>query len=80
MIRTRKIPFIQSRAATPVLLLTGAIMAIGIFLPFSPLASTLQMQSLPWTYFPLLIATLLSYCALTQFLKTRYIKRFGTWL
>ncbi|MFI9627351.1 magnesium-translocating P-type ATPase [Streptomyces sp. NPDC052042] len=80
MIRTRKIPFIQSRAATPVLLLTGAIMAIGIYLPFSPLAATLRLQSLPWTYFPLLIVTLLGYCALTQFLKTRYIKRFGTWL
>ncbi|MEU9317308.1 magnesium-translocating P-type ATPase [Streptomyces sp. NPDC048295] len=80
MIRTRRIPFIQSRAATPVLLLTGTIMAIGIYLPFSPLAGTLQMQSLPWTYFPLLIATLLGYCALTQFLKTSYIKRFGTWL
>jgi Mg2+-importing ATPase len=36
MIRTRHIPFIQSRAATPVILLTAAIMAFGIYLPFSP--------------------------------------------
>ncbi|GCD95861.1 magnesium-translocating P-type ATPase [Embleya hyalina] len=80
MIRTRKVPFVQSRAATPVLVLTGVIMAIGIYLPFSPLADTLRMQSLPWTYFPILAATLLTYCALTQFVKTRYIRRYGTWL
>ncbi|MGI5491262.1 magnesium-translocating P-type ATPase [Microtetraspora malaysiensis] len=80
MIRTRKIPFVQSRAATPVLLLTGLIMAIGIYLPFSPLAATLQMQPLPLAYFPILVATLLAYCTLTQFIKTRYIRRFGTWL
>ncbi|MEV7008432.1 magnesium-translocating P-type ATPase [Streptosporangium sp. NPDC051022] len=80
MIRTRKIPFIQSRAATPVLLLTGLIMAIGVYLPFSPLAGTLQMQPLPPAYFPVLIVTLLTYCVLTQFIKTRYIRRFGAWL
>ncbi|MGC0417090.1 magnesium-translocating P-type ATPase [Embleya sp. AB8] len=80
MIRTRKVPFLQSRASAPVLVLTGVIMAIGIYLPFSPLADTLQMQSLPWTYFPILVATLLGYCALTQYVKTRYIKRYGTWL
>src|SRR5258708_36672557 len=36
MIRTRKIPFIQSWATAPVLALTTAIMAIGIFIAFSP--------------------------------------------
>src|SRR6202030_2578255 len=35
MIRTEKIPFIQSRAAMPVLLLTTLIMAVGVYLPYS---------------------------------------------
>ncbi|WP_411139600.1 magnesium-translocating P-type ATPase [Streptomyces sp. x-80] len=80
MIRTQKIPFIQSRASLPVLLLTGAIMAFGIFLPFSPLAPALSMEPLPMSYFPWLIGTLLAYCALTQVVKTWYIRRYHSWL
>ncbi|EPK1708205.1 magnesium-translocating P-type ATPase, partial [Acinetobacter baumannii] len=51
MIRTAQIPFIQSRAATPLLIMTAVIMCIGIFLPMSPLASYLKLQALPLSYF-----------------------------
>ncbi|MGL4285853.1 MAG: magnesium-translocating P-type ATPase [Phreatobacter sp.] len=80
MIRTRKIPFIQSTAAWPVLLLTGAIMAFGIYVPFSPLGAAVGLQPLPWDYFPWLAGTLVGYCVLTQLVKTLYIRRFKTWL
>ncbi|MFF7686770.1 magnesium-translocating P-type ATPase [Streptomyces syringium] len=80
MIRTRKIPFIQSRASAPVLVMTALVVALGIFLPFSPLASALSMEPLPMGYFPWLIGILLTYCALTQVVKTWYIRRFSTWL
>ncbi len=80
MIRTQKIPFIQSAASLPVLLLTGLIMGLGILVPFSPLGTAIGLQPLPWSYFPWLVATLLSYCALTQVVKTWYIRRFGMWL
>ncbi|HEV2480963.1 MAG TPA: magnesium-translocating P-type ATPase, partial [Puia sp.] len=80
MIRTKKIPFIQSWATAPVLALTTAIMAIGIFLPFSGFASALQMVPLPMSYFPWLIAILLSYCILTQLIKTWFIRKFNQWL
>ncbi|WP_327354229.1 magnesium-translocating P-type ATPase [Streptomyces sp. NBC_01304] len=80
MIRTRKIPFIQSRASWPVMVMTVLAMATGIFLPFSPLASALGFVPLPMSYFPWLIGTLLAYCALTQLVKTWYIKKFHTWL
>ncbi|MCD8313595.1 MAG: magnesium-translocating P-type ATPase [Bacteroidales bacterium] len=80
MIRTRKIPFIQSRASWAVMIMTFSIMAIGIFIPFSPLGAHVGMVHLPWTYFPWLIAILLSYCMLTQFLKGAYIKAFRRWL
>jgi len=80
MIRTRKIPFIQSWAATPVLALTFLIMLIGVILPFSPFASALKMEALPLAYFPWLIAILTGYCLLTQYVKNWFIAKFNTWL
>ncbi|MET9855057.1 magnesium-translocating P-type ATPase [Streptomyces sp. NPDC006450] len=80
MIRTRRIPFIQSRASWPVMVMTVLAVLTGLFLPFSPLASSLGFVPLPTSYFPWLIGVLLAYCTLTQLLKTVYIRRFGTWL
>jgi Mg2+-importing ATPase len=80
MIRTQHIPFIQSRAATPVILLTISIMAIGIYLPFSPLGEHVGMVPLPASYFPWLVGILLSYCLLTQLVKGWYIRHYHAWL
>src|SRR5262252_6731125 len=80
MIRTQHIPFIQSRAATPVILLTASIMAIGIYLPFSPLGEHVGMVPLPAAYFPWLVGILLGYCLLTQLVKGWYIQRYKAWL
>lgn len=79
MLRTQKIPFIQSTAALPVLLTTGVIMAIGIYIPFSPLGTLVGLQPLPWQYFPWLAGTLISYCVVAQLMKQFYIRRFGKW-
>lgn len=80
MIRTKKVPFIQSWATAPVVALTSAIMAIGIFIPFSPFASALKMQPLPLSYFPWLLGILFCYCLLTQFIKNWFIKKYHQWL
>jgi Mg2+-importing ATPase len=80
MIRTRKIPFIQSWATAPVVALTSLIMLIGMAVPFTPFAASLKMEPLPLSFFPWLIAILLSYCMLTQLIKNWYIKRFNQWL
>lgn len=80
MIRTKKIPFIQSWATAPVLALTSAIMLAGIALPFTPLATALKLQPLPWQYFPWLVVILVGYCLLTQVVKNWYIKKYTTWL
>jgi Mg2+-importing ATPase len=80
MIRTERIPFIQSRAAVPVLLLTSLIMAIGLYLPYSTLGSAVSLVRLPAAFFPWLVVTLLTYGALTQLVKTWYIRRFHAWL
>ena len=80
MIRTRRVPFVQSSASWPVMLMTFAIMLVGICIPFTPFGSSIGLVPLPWTYFPWLIAILLSYCVLTQRLKTQYIRMFKRWL
>ncbi|MCD8184101.1 MAG: magnesium-translocating P-type ATPase [Bacteroides sp.] len=80
MIRTRKIPFIQSRASWQVTGLTALIMAVGIAIPFSPFGSSIGLEPLPLNYFPWLIGILLSYCILTQLVKNWYIRRFVKWL
>jgi Mg2+-importing ATPase len=80
MIRTEKIPFIQSRASAPVVLLTSIIMGLGIYLPFSGFGASIGLVPLPMSYFPWLVAILLSYCVLTQLVKRWYIRRFNEWL
>lgn len=77
MIRTRKIPFIQSRAAWPVLGMTLVVMAVGIFFAMGPFAYYFKMQALPVGYFGFLLAILAAYLVLTQVMKTFYSRRFG---
>src|ERR1700754_3066497 len=80
MIRTRRIPFLRSMASAPVLALTGAIMIIGMFIPYTGIGARIGMQPLPGIYFAWLALTLVSYCVLTQVMKTIYIRRYGRWL
>ena len=58
MIRTPKLPFIQSRASASLTVMTTLIMAFGIFLPMGPLASYFKLQALPLPYFAWLGAIL----------------------
>ncbi len=77
MIRTRRVPFIQSCASWPLMIMTVIVMIVGIALPFSPLASYLQLQALPLSYFPWLVAILAGYMTLTQLVKGFYSRRYG---
>jgi len=80
MIRTVKIPFIQSRAALPLMLSTFGVILVGAIIPFSPIGHSLGMQSLPKAYFLWLLLILISYMLFTQLIKGWYIKRFKSWL
>jgi Mg2+-importing ATPase len=75
IIRTYRIPFLQSRASTPLLMMTALVMAIGIYLPYSPFASSLKFTPLPTLYWPLLTLTLLGYMLLTQFVKQWLLRK-----
>jgi Mg2+-importing ATPase len=75
VIRTQRIPFIQSRASWPLTVTTAVIMMIGMWLPFSPLADTLELTPLPGLYWPLLVLTLFCYVLLTQVVKMWLLKK-----
>ncbi len=75
VIRTKKIPFLQSRPSWPLIATTVTIMAVGLWLPVSPFAAALGFVALPGAYWPLLALTLLCYVALTQMVKMLLVRR-----
>ena len=75
VIRTNKIPFLQSRASWPLTATTLSIMAFGMWLPYSPLASALGLVHLPGLYWPILLLTLLAYTGLTQVIKVMLLRK-----
>ncbi|MGL5055208.1 MAG: magnesium-translocating P-type ATPase [Fusobacteriaceae bacterium] len=80
MIRTEKIPFIQSRASGSVIALTSLIILLGIITPYTIFGHMIGFVPLPLMYFPWLALILLGYFALTLSVKHIYIKKFKTWL
>ncbi|MDD5542467.1 MAG: magnesium-translocating P-type ATPase [Acidobacteriia bacterium] len=77
VIRTNKIPFIESRASRPLILTSILIVGVGAWLTISPLAKTLGFVPLPPLYWLFLAIMLLGYAMLTQVVKTWFIRRFG---
>jgi Mg2+-importing ATPase len=75
VIRTNRIPFLQSRASAPLVATTVGIILLGMWLPFSPFGPALSFSRLPGRYWPFLAATLLAYVALTQAVKTWLLRR-----
>ncbi|MBV9122633.1 MAG: magnesium-translocating P-type ATPase, partial [Planctomycetes bacterium] len=75
IIRTNRIPFLQSWASWPLIVTTVLIMLIGTWLPFSPIGPMLKFTPLPGLYWPLVFLTLLGYVLLTQALKSWLFRR-----
>jgi len=77
MIRTPKIPFIQSRAAWPLTTLTCAGIALLTYIPFTSFGRRLDLVPLPGEYFIWLVATILLYMLLATCMKRAYVKHYG---
>ncbi len=75
IIRTNRIPFLQSRASWPLIVTTATVMMIGMWLPFSPVGPALGFEPLPPLYWPLIVLTLLCYALLTQLVKGWLLRR-----
>ncbi len=77
IIRTGRIPFVQSRASLPLVLTSIIICTVGLWLPYSPFAHALGFSPLPAQFWPYLVAILLSYLTLAHLMKTWFIRRYG---
>ncbi|MGI6011519.1 MAG: magnesium-translocating P-type ATPase [Ruminococcus sp.] len=77
MIRTAKIPFIQSRASASVTLLSFMGIGIVTLLPFTPLGTALELTALPSAFFLCLAVIVLGYMVLITAVKKVYIRRYG---
>ncbi|TAN38859.1 MAG: magnesium-translocating P-type ATPase [Verrucomicrobia bacterium] len=77
IIRTRKIPFFQSRPSGGMLLTTLVVMAVGAWLPYSPFAHFFGFVRLPAIYWAWLAGFLLAYAVLTHFVKVWFHNRYG---
>ncbi|MCD8181588.1 MAG: magnesium-translocating P-type ATPase [Firmicutes bacterium] len=77
MIRTPKLPFIQSRASAPVTILTMTGIAVVTAIPFTPVGTLLGFAALPVSYFAYLIPCIMLYMLLATVLKKAYVRRYG---
>jgi len=77
LIRTPRLPLVESRAATPLVLLSLAVVGIGIFLPMGPLAGHLKFVALPPAYFAWLFGILSGYALAASLMKRFYLRRYG---
>ncbi|HVC99393.1 MAG TPA: magnesium-translocating P-type ATPase, partial [Pirellulales bacterium] len=75
IIRTNRIPFLQSWASWPLIVTTAVNMFVGAWLPYSPVGPALGFTPLPALYWPVLAATLVAYVLLTQGAKTWLFRR-----
>ena len=77
IIRTRKIPFIQSVASPLMLFTTLIVMAAGAYLPYSGLAGYLDLVPLPSSYWLWIAGFMLAYSVMTHVVKVWFHKKFG---
>jgi P-type Mg2+ transporter len=77
IIRTARVPFLESRASTPLIMTTIIIVAIGCVIPYTPVGDALGFEPLPLLYWPLVAAMMLSYALLTHLAKTWFVRRWG---
>lgn len=75
VIRTSRIPFLESRASAALTATTVVVIGVGIWLAGSPLGRRFGFVSLPWAFWPVLLATLLAYATVTHFVKTWLARR-----
>jgi Mg2+-importing ATPase len=77
IIRTARIPFVQSHASTPLIVTTIVVCLIGAVIPYTVVGDTLGFQPLPLLYWPAVLAMLLGYAVLTHLVKMWFVRRWG---
>lgn len=80
IIRTAKIPFIQSNANKMVYFSSILLILVGIIVPFTPLGTLIGLVAIPVQYILLIFAVTFLYCILAMFAKKVYIRKYGEWI
>ena len=76
VIRTSRVPFVESRPSRTLVAMTLGVCAFGVWLPYSPIANWLGLLRPPNAYWLALVAILVAYLTLTQIVKAWAIRRF----
>ena len=79
ILRTHRVPVLQSNASYKVYLSTGTTLIFGLLVPFLPLGKVFNMKVLPTSFYYFLFATLVSYCLSAELLKKVYVAYFKSW-
>jgi Mg2+-importing ATPase len=77
MIRSPKVPFVQSRASLPVVLLTFSGIAVLTVIPATRFGAAIGLAALPPVYFAWLGLTIVLYMALATLFKMIFVRRYG---
>ena len=80
IIRTAKIPFIQSNAHKAVYISSISLIIIGLVVPFTALGSMIGLVPIAGQYIFLIFAVTILYCFVALFAKKIYIKKYGEWI
>ena len=80
MIRTGKVPFLQSRASVQLVLSSVVVGLIAVLLVFSTVARGFDLAALPLAYAPWLVLLLVGYCVAVQLFKVVYVRIYKEWL
>lgn len=80
IIRTAKIPFIQSNANKAVYISSILLIVVGILVPFSTLGVAIGLVPIAAKYIWMIFGVTLLYCILASFAKKIYIKKYGEWI
>ncbi len=81
IIRTAKVPFIQSNSSYAVYATSILLSLIAIVVPFTPLGALLGLTAIPLKYIVIVIIGVpILYCFIASIVKKEYIKKYGEWL
>ena len=80
VIRTAKIPFVQSNAHKMVYFSSILLSIIAIIFPFTPLGQMIGLVAIPLQYLTVIIGVPILYCLVAMIAKKVYIKKFGEWI
>ena len=80
MIRTRKLPFVESHSSKQLIISTMLIVAVTLVICFTGVASGFDLWCLPWQYLLWIVALIAGYAVVIQIYKKIYVKQTGEWL